>query len=184
MTDPRHSNPQNSSPQNSNLHDPNVQNPNPPSPNEQAPVQPEQDSGYTGFSIAAVGVIVGAVLTLVSYPLVWFYATADPDATVTGLGSVNSTDQVRIIFTSSRLHWLPGVVAVVLLVIAVLRLIGRYTAAFNKPSTIIGAVAVGASVLAAFLVDEGFSAGIGAYLALVGSVVMLAAVAAVAFAEK
>ena len=133
---------------------------------------------YTGFSAGAVATLVGAVLVLVGYPMVWFVLRADEAATITGLGTTSTDD---VVFESSRLHWAAGCAALVLLVIAVVRLIGRYTVDWKRPTLIVGAVCLVGAVLSVLMISSDFRAGTGLYLSLAGAVIAVIGALATAF---
>ncbi|WP_336793984.1 MULTISPECIES: hypothetical protein [Gordonia] len=136
---------------------------------------PAQADEYTGFSIGAILSIVGAVLVLVSYPMVWMVAKADSGATVTGLGTKTSGEIYEITSASmGRLHWVAGIAMVVLIVIAVARLIGKFTDNMKRAPIIAGVFALLSAGFALLTIGSDFKAGSGLYLALVGAVIALA----------
>ncbi|MDR2279417.1 MAG: hypothetical protein LBE07_01035 [Gordonia sp. (in: high G+C Gram-positive bacteria)] len=136
---------------------------------------PAQTNEYTGFSVGAVVSIVGAVLVLISYPMVWMVAKADSGATVTGLGTKTSGEIYEITSASmGRLHWIAGIAMVVLIVVAVARLLGKFTDNMTRIPVIAGVFALLSAGFALLTVGSDFKAGSGLYLALVGAVVALA----------
>ncbi|ALG86148.1 hypothetical protein [Gordonia phthalatica] len=149
-----------------------------------APAAESERSGFEGFSIAAIGVLLGAAVSIASYFLTWYYVTEDPDAKVDGLTRVTNSADYEVEFSGSRIHWLVLCAAVVLGGVAIWRLIGKYQANLVRPTLIISALSVAAGAAGVFLVNDGFSAGTGAYLALVGAVIMAASGAVMALAKK
>ncbi|MFW0791414.1 hypothetical protein [Gordonia sp. CPCC 205333] len=139
---------------------------------------------YSGFSIGAVVTIVGSILALASYPLVWYVAKIDDAATITGFGTTHSTDTLEVTYQSSRLHWAVAAAGIVLLIVGFTRLIGKYSEAWKRPTLIVGAIGVAGAVASAVLVDGDFKLGIGVYLALVGTIVALAGGAIIALAKR
>lgn len=153
----------------------------PPAPGGAQRPAPAAENVYLGFSIGAVITAVGSLLALVAYPLVWWSSEDDASATITGFGST-STD--RIVYESGKGHWLPLAAALVLLVLAGLRLAGRWQPTLNRAAVIIGVLGLLSALLAVFVVSEGFTPEIGAYLVLVGMIVALAGVVTIAVAKK
>ncbi|WP_132992866.1 hypothetical protein [Gordonia zhaorongruii] len=165
---------------------PNSQSaPNQPAPGQPAPVQPagaqgrvggtaEAENEYSGFSIGAVVAIVGAVLTLIAYPLEWFVVEADEGATINGLGQTTSTSTYEVVFEGSKLHWLAGAAAIGMIIAALARLIGKFDAKWEKLPIIFGGLAIVSAVLSIATIGDGFKAGIGLYLVVVGAVITLA----------
>lgn len=151
----------------------------------QAPVQsgPAND-GFGGFSIAAIGVIVGAVLSLASYPMVWYYITSDPSATVNGLGQVTVGNIYEVEFQSSKMHWAVGVTAAVLVGLAIWRLIGKFHAGLGRTAIVIAVIGALGGLFSTFVVADDFSADTGVYMALAGSLISLASVLAMVLAKK
>ncbi|QRY62032.1 hypothetical protein JVX90_16755 [Gordonia sp. PDNC005] len=136
---------------------------------------PAQANEYTGFSVGAVVSIVGAVLVLISYPMVWMVAKADSGATVTGLGAKTSGEVYEITSASmGRLHWVAGIAMVVLIVVAVARLLGKFTDNMKRAPIIAGVFALLSAGFALLTIGNEFKAGSGLYLALVGAIVALA----------
>ncbi|GAB17807.1 hypothetical protein GOEFS_039_00410 [Gordonia effusa NBRC 100432] len=128
--------------------------------------------------------IIGSILALASYPLVWYVAKIDDAATITGFGTTHSTDTLEVTYKSSKLHWAVAAAGIVLLIVGITRLIGKYTDAWKRPTLIVGAIGVAGAVASAVLVDGDFKLGTGVYLALVGAIVALAGGALIAVAKK
>ncbi len=142
--------------------------------NAYAPVS-EPTNEFTGFSYGAVVAMLGAVLVLVSYPMVWLVAKADEGATVTGLGTKTSGSIYEITEVSmGRLHWLAGAAMIGLIVVAVMRLLGKFTENLKRAPIIFGVLALLSAGFAFISIGSDFKAGSGLYLALVGAVVALA----------
>ncbi|WOC11948.1 hypothetical protein [Gordonia sp. MP11Mi] len=128
---------------------------------------------YTGFSIGAVATIVGAVLVLIGYPMVWFVAKLDEGATITGLGTTTSTSTFQVTAETGRLHWLAGIAMIVLIGLGVARLVGKYNENLKRLTIILGVVGLLSAGISTLTVGSDFKVGAGLYLALVGSIVAL-----------
>ncbi|NMO03862.1 hypothetical protein HH308_21855 [Gordonia sp. TBRC 11910] len=150
---------------------------------QQAP-SGEQGNPFAGFSIGAVIALVGAILALASYPLVWYIAKDDNDATINGFGSTHSTASTEVTFESSKIHWAVLAAGIGMLIVVVARFIGRYSAEWVRPTFIIPVIGVAGAIVSAVFVDGAFKLGIGVYLAIVGSLLMLAGGVIIASLKK
>ncbi|GED96937.1 hypothetical protein [Gordonia crocea] len=136
---------------------------------------------YQGFSIGAIVVLIGAVITLASYLLTW-WEKADEGVTVSGLGNVSPHTYE---FHSGKLHWAALAGAIVLIIVAVARLIGKYTDEWQKATVFATAAAlVGAGYALFAPAGEGFSTTTGVYVVTAGAVIAAAGAALIAFAKR
>ena len=134
--------------------------------------QTEQPNEYTGFSYGAIALIVGSLIALAAYPLTWWVVTDDPEAGVTGFGQVKETATTMVTFESSKAHWGALAGAVVFLIIAGARLLGKYNHEWNR-ALIAGAIAMVVGAGFAYLGGAGFSVSTGVYVVTLGAVVSL-----------
>ncbi|MCF8607775.1 hypothetical protein L5I01_30915 [Gordonia sp. HY442] len=128
---------------------------------------------YTGFSIGAVATIVGAVLVLISYPMVWFVAKLDDGATISGLGTTTSTPNFEVTVQTGRLHWVAGIAMIVLIGLGVARLLGKFGENLKRVPVVLGVIGLLSAGISTLSVSDDFSIGAGLYLALVGSIIAL-----------
>ncbi|GEE00139.1 hypothetical protein nbrc107696_05850 [Gordonia spumicola] len=130
---------------------------------------------YTGFSIGAVVTMLGAVLVLASYPMVWAVAKLDSGATVTGFGTKTNGSIFQITEVSmGRLHWLAGVAMLGLIGVALARLMGKFSENLKRLPIIFGVLAILSAGFTYISLGSDFKAGSGLYLALVGAIIALA----------
>lgn len=133
------------------------------------------------FSIGAILALVGSVVVIASYFLAWYVVADDTSVTVNGWGSVSDPAYE---FTTVKLHWLLLVAGLVAPVVAVVRLLGKYTEEWKRGSiAVIGAAAIGA-LSTLFLPPDGGELTTGAYLGSLGGLVIAAGVALIAFAKR
>lgn len=128
---------------------------------------------YTGFSIGAIVTIVGSLIALASYPLMWWTVVDEPDAGITGFGSIKQPDAREIVFHSNKIHWAVLAGAIVLIIVAIARLLGKFNTEWVR-GLAVAALAMVAGVVFAFIgTGEGFAVSTGVYVAVAGTVVAL-----------
>lgn len=170
---PSQQNPQNQMPQQPMQHPQNPQQPVQPNPYQQGAPAAAPVAEYSGFSIGAVATIVGAVLGLISYPLVWFVAKADEGATISGMGTTTSTSNFEVTAETGRLHWVAGIAMIVLIGLGVARLVGKFDENLKRVTIIAGVLGLLSAGFSMLTVGDDFKAGTGLYLAIVGAIIAL-----------
>ena len=145
---------------------------------------PEPQNPYSGFSIGAIVALVGSVVTLAGYQLTWFYVGTDPDAKVSGFGSITNSDRTEVMFESTKIHWLALGTAVGLIIVGIARLLGNFTEQWKKIPLVLGPLGVASALFSLLTVDDGLKAGTGLFLTLAGTVIGLVGVLLIAVAKK
>ncbi|MFT4201752.1 hypothetical protein [Gordonia sp. (in: high G+C Gram-positive bacteria)] len=150
--------------------------------------QPQIDGrpdDYRGFSIGAVVAIVGALITLAAYPMVWWVAKDDSDSWIKGIGTTHASPGSSIEFHSSKLHVAAGAGAVVLIIVAIARLIGKYDHEWNRATYVAGGVALVGALYSCFVpIGADFTTSTGVYVVLVGGILAAIGAALIAVAKK
>lgn len=117
--------------------------------------------------------LVGAVLVLIAYPLSWWKVTDGGDAQVTGFGQLRGADAQFYEFTAGYLHWAALAGAIVLLVVGLVGLLGRFTDVWARV-TGVGAALVAVGAVFAYVTAEGLTVTTGVFLVTAGAVIALA----------